>query len=50
MAIKGTAVTGINRTTNVEYRAFEADNLFGEKYQEKQNSIILMQSFRLVTE
>ena len=27
--------TGINRRANVEYRAFDTDNLFGQKYQKK---------------
>lgn len=27
--------TGINHSTNVEYRAFDTDNLFGAKYQKK---------------
>lgn len=27
--------TGINHSTNVEYRAFHTDNLFGDKYQKK---------------
>ena len=35
MAIKGTVVTGINSRTQGEYRAFEATNLFGAKYQER---------------
>lgn len=26
-------ITGINHRTNVEYRAFDTDNLFGKKYQ-----------------
>ena len=38
MKINGTVVTGTNRRANVEYRAFETDNLFGEKYQAKQNN------------
>jgi hypothetical protein len=38
MAITGSVVTGINSTTKAEYRAFETDNLFGEKYQAKQNN------------
>jgi hypothetical protein len=35
MAINGTVVTGINSITKSEYRAFETENLFGEKYQTK---------------
>ena len=38
MTINGIVVTGINHNTNAEYRAFETDNLFGEKYQTKQNN------------
>jgi hypothetical protein len=38
MAITGAVVTGINYRTKEEYRAFETDNLFGEKYQDKQNN------------
>ena len=38
MAITGTVVTGTNHRTNGTYRAFETDNLFGEKYQDKQNN------------
>jgi hypothetical protein len=35
MTINGTWVVGINRTTQEPYRAFEANNLFGPKYQAK---------------
>ena len=35
MAITGSFVTGINYTTKAEYRAFDTENLFGEKYQTK---------------
>jgi hypothetical protein len=31
----GELVTGMNRRANVEYRAFETYNLFGQKYQKK---------------
>jgi len=34
----GQVVTGINYRTKAEYRAFESDNLWGEKYQAKQNN------------
>lgn len=34
----GTEYTGRNRFTDEEFRAFDSDNLFGEKYQEKQNN------------
>jgi hypothetical protein len=36
----GQIVTGINYRTKGEYRAFESDNLWGEKYQAKQNNTI----------
>jgi hypothetical protein len=38
MKIIGTVVANINRRTNEQYRAFDTENLFGEKYQEKQNN------------
>jgi hypothetical protein len=37
-AINGTVGTHFNHTTKAEYRCFETDNLFGEKYQAKQNN------------
>ena len=33
-----TITTGINFQTKEEYRAFYTENLFGEKYQERQNN------------
>jgi hypothetical protein len=36
--MNATATTGFNFRTNVEYRAFDTDQLFGEKYQAKQNN------------
>jgi hypothetical protein len=41
MAINGTVVTGINSKTKAEYRAFEANNLFGPKYQIKSDKNLL---------
>ena len=41
MAINGTIVTGINSKTKAEYRAFEASNLFGPKYQIKADKNLL---------
>ena len=34
----GELVTGKNYRTNSEYRAFETNNLWGEKYQKRQNN------------
>jgi hypothetical protein len=36
----GEVVKGFNRRANVEYRAFDSINLFGEKYQAKQNNTV----------
>ena len=41
MAINGTVVTGINSRTQAKYRAFEANNLFGPKYQIKADKNLL---------